>query len=649
LPPKTWSDNNQKCLVASINKIKVLLKRHTASIKGAEAEDTKQEAPPRWNEENPPAIETICNLFGLSNFEKSLLLLCAGVELDAEIPQLCAKAHGNPNMTYPTFGLALAALPQAHWSALTPARPLRRFKLIELSEISSIPITASPLRIDERVLHYLTGIPYSERQLTSMARPVRKDAPIVASHQSIVERILFAWKNFKEKLPVVQLWGIDKTSKLIIARKCCTEMGLDLWRLSADLVPEKADEIESFSQLWAREAALSGSGLYISAEEAEPQKQRFVRLLIEQIHGPVFLGTRERWSILNHPTISMEVRKPKKKEQLQLWKSCLGEARGNITDQQLSKLVSQFDLNASAIQAASKEAVLLKRDSDSPFEALWNAGLEVTRPKLAELAQQIVPKARMEDLVLPEREKQLLREIAIHVAQRHKVYEEWGFEAISSRGLGISALFAGPSGTGKTMAAEVLANELRMSLFRIDLSTVVSKYIGETEKNLRRVFDAAEDGGAILFFDEADALFGKRSEVRDSHDRYANIEIGYLLQRMENYQGLAILATNMKNALDPAFMRRIRFIVNMPFPDEKSRAEIWRRIFPPNTPTSGLDYGRLARLNITGGTIRNIALNASFLAADEGVSVNMKLLKRAVKAEYAKLGHPLTRSELGDW
>ena len=217
-----------------------------------------------------------------------------------------------------------------------------------------------------------------------------------------------------------------------------------------------------------------------------------------------------------------------------------------------------------------------------------------------------------------------------------------------SRGLGISAMFVGASGTGKTMAAEVLANKLRLALFKIDLSMVVSKYIGETEKNLRKVFDAAEDGGAILFFDEADALFGKRSEVRDSHDRYANIEIGYLLQRMESYQGLAILATNMKEALDQAFVRRIRFIVNFPFPDHKSRAEIWKRIFPESTPKEGLDYDRLSRLNITGGVISNIALNASFLAADEGEPVNMEYIKRAVISEYAKMERPLSRAELED-
>jgi len=183
-----------------------------------------------------------------------------------------------------------------------------------------------------------------------------------------------------------------------------------------------------------------------------------------------------------------------------------------------------------------------------------------------------------------------------------------GFASKDERGLGISALFAGPSGTGKTMAGEVLANELRLDLYRIDLSQVVSKYIGETEKNLRRVFDAADEGAAVLLFDEADALFGKRSEVKDSHDRYANIEVSYLLQRMEAYRGLAILTTNRRDALDPAFLRRIRFVVEFPFPDAQQRAEIWRRVFPPQTPTEGLAMEKLARLNAAGGNIRNIAL-----------------------------------------
>ena len=199
------------------------------------------------------------------------------------------------------------------------------------------------------------------------------------------------------------------------------------------------------------------------------------------------------------------------------------------------------------------------------------------------------------------------------------------------------------------MAAEVLAGELRLDLYRIDLSSVVSKYIGETEKNLRRVFDAAEEGGAILLFDEADALFGKRSEVKDSHDRYANIEVSYLLQRMEAYRGLAILTTNLKNALDPAFLRRLRFIVPFPFPDATQRAEIWRHIFPASTPTQELDLSKLARLNVAGGNIRNVALNAAFLAAGANEPVRMTHLLRAARSEYAKLEKPLTESEIGGW
>ena len=217
------------------------------------------------------------------------------------------------------------------------------------------------------------------------------------------------------------------------------------------------------------------------------------------------------------------------------------------------------------------------------------------------------------------------------------------------RGLGISALFAGPSGTGKTMAAEVLAHDLRLDLYRIDLSQIVSKYIGETEKNLRCVFDAAEEGAAVLLFDEADALFGKRSEVKDSHDRYANIEVSYLLQRMEAYRGLAILTTNRKSAIDQAFMRRIRFVVEFPYPEATQRAEIWRRVFPPRTPTENLRIDRLARLNAAGGHIHNIAMGAAFLAAEAGEPVRMSHLLTAARTEFDKLEKPLTDAEIAGW
>jgi SpoVK/Ycf46/Vps4 family AAA+-type ATPase len=210
-------------------------------------------------------------------------------------------------------------------------------------------------------------------------------------------------------------------------------------------------------------------------------------------------------------------------------------------------------------------------------------------------------------------------------------------------------LFAGGSGTGKTMSAEVLAQTLQLDLYRIDLSSVVSKYIGETEKNLRKVFDAAEAGAAILLFDEADALFGKRSEVKDSHDRYANMEVSYLLQRMEAYQGLAVLTSNLKDAIDPAFLRRIRFVVKYPFPETAQRKEIWQRVFPKQTPIAGLDWDRLARLNVAGGNIRNIALNAAFIAADLEEPVQMRHLLEAAQAEYIKLERTLTEAEVKGW
>jgi SpoVK/Ycf46/Vps4 family AAA+-type ATPase len=280
---------------------------------------------------------------------------------------------------------------------------------------------------------------------------------------------------------------------------------------------------------------------------------------------------------------------------------------------------------------------------------IWDVCRTQARPHLDGLAMRIRPAAGWDDLVLPIRQKQILREIAVHARNRMKVYNTWGFASKSNRGLGISVLFTGTSGTGKTMAAEALANELRLDLYRIDLSSVVSKYIGETEKNLRRIFETAEEGGAMLLFDEADALFGKRSQVKDSHDRYANIEISYLLQRMEAYQGIAILTTNMKDALDGAFLRRIRFVVHFPFPDGAQRAEIWQRVFPKETFTSNLDMTKLARLNITGGNIRNMALSAAFLAAEEGEPVTMEHLLRSARSEYAKMQRTLTDAEVRDW
>ena len=325
-------------------------------------------------------------------------------------------------------------------------------------------------------------------------------------------------------------------------------------------------------------------------------------------------------------------------EQRDLWASAMGPVAGPL-DGHLDALAAQFHLDAESIQnigasVLAEEAV----PSAEPLETrLWDACRARAQPRMDSLAQRIEPVATWDDLVLPAPALDRLREITVHVRHRARVYGDWGFALRGARGLGISALFAGGSGTGKTLAAEVIAHELRLDLYRIDLSQVVSKYIGETEKNLRRVFDAAEEGGAILLFDEADALFGKRSEVKDSHDRHANIEVSYLLQRMECYRGLAVLTTNRRNDLDSAFLRRIRFVITFPFPDAPQRAEIWRRIFPVETPLGGLDYDRLARLNIPGGNIRNIALHAAFHAAETGGPVQMEHIRCAAEVEFTKL------------
>ncbi|HTB75528.1 MAG TPA: ATP-binding protein, partial [Polyangiaceae bacterium] len=350
--------------------------------------------------------------------------------------------------------------------------------------------------------------------------------------------------------------------------------------------------------------------------------------------------------------------KPTSNEQRLLWMQALGASSGpagevgrDSAHQDVDSLVGQFDLGAAAIEAASSSAtaaaVAAGADRAPRAQLLWEACRAECRPRLDDLAHRIEPAARWDDLVLPDAQRDALREIAIHVRQRSRVYEKWGFAARGERGLGVSALFAGQSGTGKTMAAEVVAGELALDLYRVDLSQVVSKYIGETEKNLRRIFDAAESGAAVLLFDEADALFGKRSEVKDSHDRFANIEISYLLQRIEAFRGLAVLTTNLKNALDPAFLRRLRFVVHFPFPGPAERAAIWQRVFPAATPTEGLDPSRLAKMNVAGGNIRSIALAAAFWAAEDGEPVQTKHVMRAARSEYAKLERPLTAAEVG--
>ncbi len=659
-----WRQSNQVELVRQLDAVREALERYSERVRSGEP---KQPAEPLRHESGermapPAAIDVVCGAFGLTGFERSILLLCAGVELDARYPAACAAAQGDEQRPYPTFSLALAALPDAHWSALAPAAALRRNLLIQVGDGSSL--TMSSLRIDERILHFLCGINLVDERLAPLLETSPADEDLVPSHREVAEQITATWTQAVRSRPAcIQLTGPDAHAKRTISSAACAAVGMGLLTLNAEALPATQAELETILRLVEREAVLFRAAVLVDADSldsTDAARAASVLRLIERLPGAVLLSTRERRTPRHRTLVTIEVRKPRIEEQRGLWRSALGEGAQNLNGT-LRELGAQFDVGAHTIRAAAIEArasVSSRRrgrsgdDAPSAPElaaAAWSACRAQARPRLDDLAERIDTRAGWEDLILPEQQKSVLHEIASHVRRRSVVYEDWGFASRGGRGLGISALFAGVSGTGKTMAAEVIAHDLELDLYRVDLSATVSKYIGETEKNLARIFDAAEEGGAVLLFDEADALFGKRSEVKDSHDRYANIEVSYLLQRMESYRGLAILTTNLKSAVDTAFMRRLRFVVQFPFPDASHRAEIWRRIFPASTPTEGLDPDKLAQLAVSGGNIRNAALNAAFVAADAGEPVGMRHVLRAAQSEYAKLEKTLTEAETMGW
>ncbi len=596
-----------------------------------------------------PALLVLSKLLGLSDFERDVLLLCIATELDTRIAGLCARAQDDQNKAYPTFALALSLFDEPHWDVMSPERPLRRWRLLEINQPAAQPLSASPLRADERIVNYVQGLNYLDDRLALLVTPLAiRQSELPASQEASAETIMRTWHHaahFLSSLPVVQLVGPDALSKHLVAAYVAANIGLHLYRVPVEALPVQANELETLARLWQRESVLFSAALYLDAQEidgATANEGQALNRFLDRSEGFFFLGVREVWSRLSRLNHIQDIARPTAAEQEAVWT----EALQGAAPASPALLASQFNLNSDTIHyIAQIEQDSAAGDATSLPDRLWDASRLYVRPRLDALAQRLDPKATWDDLVLPDEATNILKQVADQVMQRNKVYETWGFAQRMNRGLGISTLFSGESGTGKTMAAEVIANALRLDLYRIDLSAVVSKYIGETEKNLRRLFDAAEDGGAILFFDEADALFGKRSEVKDSHDRYANIEINYLLQRMEAYGGLAILATNMKSSLDPAFTRRLRFSVSFPFPGSGERRGMWEKVFPAKTPKDELDYEYLARFSLTGGSIHNIALNAAFLAAQAGSAVTMPHIIAATRTEYRKLEKPINEVE----
>jgi ATPase family associated with various cellular activities (AAA) len=605
-----------------------------------------------------PDLVGLSRRFGLSPFERSVLMLCVAVELDPSLRRLCARLHGQDQMSYPTFALALSVLPDPEWAALSPDAPLRAGLLVDVERSSDVSLVTAQLRTDERVVNAVRGLNHIDVRLRALVTPIAaSDADALpASQQRAVDAIASRWtaeqpgggtqtgqaqrsrmsgrrlEPLVAQPPVAQLVGSPRGTAELFAGAVSDRFGLACHRMSSASVPSDDVQLDHLARLWRREAGLAPVALLVDAADGSGELAARFALRVDMaclVHATQALPELAGRGVL------VDVAPPTTAERHAAWLAGLPADQATRAD----ALAAQFALDTASIARIAANA-----DRADP----WAQCRAEARPRLDGLAERIVPTATWDDLVLDEPRLQMLHAICDQVRNRWQVYHEWDVAEPAGRGQGVTALLSGASGVGKTSAAHVLAADLDLDLYQTDLSGIVSKYIGETEKNLRRLFDAAEAGGAVLFIDEADALFGKRSEVKDSHDRFANVQIDYLLQRMESYRGLAILATNMRSALDTAFLRRLRFIVEFPFPTVAQRAAIWRAHLPASIPgAEGLDIDRLAELGLNGGMIRNVALNAAFLAAAaDPPEVTMPLVLRAARDEFTKLQLPVPERQL---
>ncbi|MFF5763802.1 AAA family ATPase [Streptomyces tanashiensis] len=603
----------------------------------------------------PPALDRLCSLFTLTAFERDLLVAVAAPEL------------GLPTATGPvTFARALAALPDAHWSALLPDAPLRGWRLLDVP--AQLPptefggLSQLPLAVDERILHALLGADTTDDRLAGRARLV---APVcrLAPGQGPVVASLAALVRPAPGTEGCLLTGEDRLTRRQAVVDAARRIGLTVLAVDGLDLPDTAPAMDTLARLLAREAGLGLRLLLVEGTAAS--LPRCVRLLaagaplgVSAVLSADEAPPGSELPVLRLPPASAGERRD-------LFAAALREAR--LTEDP-AELAERHPLTPAGITLAVErtgrlaaapghgdagEAGDTRARATGPEAAgvpaadVAAACRAVAERPLHGLATVRRPAAGLDDLVLPDQANRSLRALLAHVRRRRRVYGEWGY-AERGRGLAVTALFAGPSGTGKTTAAEAVAHELGFDVIAADLSQVVSKYIGETEKHLARLFDAAETG-SVLLFDEGDALFAKRTQVRDSRDRYANLEVSYLLQRLETFRGIAILTTNAREAIDPAFVRRMRFVVTFPFPDAEQRALLWAGAFPPGVPTEGLDPRRLAQLAVSGGTIAQLALHAAFLAADEGVPVGMRHVLDAARIESDKLERPLAANEIRGW
>ena len=612
-------------------------------------------------------------LFGLTRFDEQCLLICLAPEIDRKFEKLYAYLQDDVTRKKPSVDLLLSLLCETTEqklearSAFEPQSPLLKYRLVQVIDDSpdhASPLISRSLKLDDRVVSYLLGSGEIDVRLhssTHLSSPRAEIEPAIWIGEDRGRLVEFLEGHLSptdhaSRSVAVFFSGIYGSGKRSLVNAICSD--LDIRLIVCDVSKLMADEVPFAEIVWllGREAALGRAALsfenfdvLLTADDKHIPELNSLAESIRAFSCLTFLIGGQPWHPqglfgdtpfiqIDLPTADFKIRK-------QVWETGLNGISPVAPDVDAAALAETFRITPGQIRDALGAAENLARwrstdDAAVTMADLFAACRAQTDPKLGALARKVEPKFRWDDIVLPADQLDQLREVCSQTRHRHTVYGEWGFDRKLSLGKGLTALFTGPPGTGKTMAAEVVANGLSLDLYKIDLSQVVSKYIGETEKQLRRIFDAAQASSAILFFDEADALFGKRSEVKDAHDRYANIEVGYLLQKMEEYEGIAILATNLRQNMDEAFIRRMRFIIEFPFPDEQYRRLIWRTAFPAQASLDGdVDFDWLARgIKLAGGNIKNITLAAAFFAAAEGGTIRMSHIVRAARREFQKMG-----------
>lgn len=598
---------------------------------------------------------------GLNDFDLDVLLIALLPEIDLRYERIYAYLQDDITRRSPGVSLVLNLLCPDQTSRLAarahfmPHAPLLRHRLILLLNAPNrphVPLPAQEIRIDPPVAEFILGhdpINPSLQDVCELTRPAAVQTLFLPPDVQAQLDHLAANPPPQHVPAVVVLQGDPGTGRHTAAQNLCAAWRRPLLTVNMRRLAER-DAAADLLRLIVRDAWLSGAAVYWRDDMSESENT----LLYDRMHSlmleyPVIsiVPLREGMSLaaeLFGATVLIRIALPRPAYALRcaLWRHFLSAPE---MDEMVPTLAQRFRLTGEQIRdavadARHRAAQRLPPGHGVTADDLFAAARARTVGQLEGLARRVQVRHTWADLVLPDDQLAQLRELCDQMNYRARVLDDWGFDRKLSLGKGLNVLFAGPSGTGKTMAAEVIAGELGLDLFKIDLSTVVSKYVGETEKNLERIFVAAHNSNAILFFDEADALFGKRSEVHDAHDRYANIEISYLLQKMEEYEGLTILTTNLSKNIDEAFVRRMHLIVEFPYPEREMRHRLWQMAFPAATPLApDMDFALLAdRYRLSGGNVRNIALTAAFLAARDGGVVNMQHILWAIRREFQKLG-----------